>query len=84
MPGAVGFFPRITNRLPAGGHAKLGLGAGSITYQAAGTLTPLTKEPPDLAARSTFTAETSNIKYQQVSALPQRKIIQNFRVAAPA
>ena len=67
-----------------GAHAQLGSGAGSITYQAAGTLTPLTKEPPDLAARNTFTAETSNIKYQQVSALPQQMMIQNFRVAAPA
>ena len=67
-----------------GARAQLGSGAGSITYQAAGTLTPLTKEPPDLAARNTFTAETSNIKYQQVGALPQQKIIQNFRVAASA
>ena len=67
-----------------GAHAELGAGAGSITYQAAGALTPLAKEPPDLAARNTFTAETSNIKYQQVGAMPQQKIIQEFRVAAPA
>jgi hypothetical protein len=154
MPGEVGFFPRITNRLPAGSkliwelidngdgaivgaqysfvnsqgkkaatglrliksfkldggmanvdadavapvyalqmnivglnngaHAQLGSGAGSITYRAAGKLTPLTKKPSNLAARNTFTAVTSNIKYLQVGALPQQKIKQNLRVAAPA
>jgi hypothetical protein len=67
-----------------GAHAELGSGAGSITYQAASMLTPLGKQPPDVAAQNVFTAESSNIKYDQVGAQSQQKIVQNFRVAAPA
>ena len=63
---------------------QTGSGTGSITYQAASMLTPLGKQPPDVAAQNVFTAELSNIKYDHVGAQSQQKIVQNFRVAAPA
>jgi hypothetical protein len=67
-----------------GAHAELGSGAGSITYQATDVLMPLGKQPPNVAAQGVFTAESSNIKYDQVSAQQQQKIVQNFHVATAA
>jgi hypothetical protein len=67
--------------LNGGAYTELRTGAGRIIYEAAVALTPEGQQPAATSARGVSTAETSNIRYAELTAAPGRKIVQKFRAA---
>jgi hypothetical protein len=67
--------------LNGGSYSFIKSGAGTITYKASIPMTVQNKQPKEISAEGTDTAETSNIVYGQLSAGPSLQFTQTFEAA---